>query len=309
VKPKVLLIVGPTAVGKTALSLSLAKEFGGEIISGDSMQVYKGMDIGTAKASPRERAEVPHHLIDIRMPDEPFSVQEFQQLAREKIAEITARGHLPMIVGGTGLYIEAVIHNYDMPHVPENPALRQELAEYAKTHGNLALHEQLKKIDPPLAEKLHPNDVRRIIRGIEVYQATGVPFSQLQRKGDSPYDALWIGLTMPRDLLYERINRRVDQMIEQGLIDEVKQLKEKGYHLEHTSMQAIGYKAVYWYLEGRISLEEAIYQIKRGTRKYAKRQLSWFRRLSEIHWFDVTQPNVFGEIRQLIAGSFCLNRE
>jgi tRNA dimethylallyltransferase len=309
VKQELLVIVGPTAVGKTALSLDLAKTFDGEIISGDSMQVYRDMDIGTAKVSPEEQKEVPHHMIDLIDPDTPFSVQEFQKLARQKIAEISARGRLPMLVGGTGLYIEAVTHDYDLPHVPENPGLRDELRGLAESKGNEYLYRRLSEVDPNAAAKLHPNDLRRIIRALEVYYVTGKPFSSLKGKGTSPYDALWIGLTMPRELLYERINRRVDQMIEDGLVEEVKRLKERGYHLGLTSMQAIGYKEIMSYLNGEMTLDEAVHSIKKGTRKYAKRQLSWFRRLKEIHWFDVTEPQCLGEIRKLVAGKFHLPRE
>ncbi|MBH8598333.1 tRNA (adenosine(37)-N6)-dimethylallyltransferase MiaA [Thermoactinomyces sp. CICC 10523] len=308
-KQELLVIVGPTAVGKTDLSLTLAKMFDGEIISGDSMQVYKGMDIGTAKASPEEQRAAPHHMIDLIDPDVPFSVQEFQKLARQKIAEIHARGHLPMLVGGTGLYIEAVTHDYELPHVPENPDLREELRNLAESKGNEYLHSRLGEVDPDAAAKLHPNDLRRIIRALEVYEVTGKPFSSLKGKGTSPFDALWIGLTMPRELLYERINRRVDQMIEAGLVEEVKRLKERGYHLGLTSMQAIGYKEIISYLNGDITLAEAVDSIKKGTRKYAKRQLSWFRRLKEIHWFDVTEPQCLREIQQLVAGKFHLPRE
>ncbi|MBA4602351.1 tRNA (adenosine(37)-N6)-dimethylallyltransferase MiaA [Thermoactinomyces mirandus] len=308
-KPKLLVIVGPTAVGKTRLSVWLAKRFHGEIISGDSMQVYRGMDIGTAKIMPGEMEEIPHHLIDIRDPDQLFSVQEYQKLAREKIAEITEREQLPMLVGGTGLYIESVVHDYAMPHVKENMELRKELKEMAQREGKEALHRKLEKVDPVQAHKLHPNDVRRIIRALEVYHVTGKPFSELKRKGTSPYDALWIGLTMPRELLYERINRRVDEMIASGLVDEVKQLWNKGYRLHLTSMQAIGYKEIMSYLEGDISFDEAVHLIKLGSRKYAKRQLSWFRRLSEIHWFDITNAESFQEIELLIAGKFHLARE
>jgi tRNA dimethylallyltransferase len=309
VKQELLVIVGPTAVGKTALSLDLAKTFDGEIISGDSMQVYRDMDIGTAKVSLEEQKEVPHHMIDLIDPDTPFSVQEFQKLARQKIAEISARGRLPMLVGGTGLYIEAVTHDYDLPHVPENPGLRDELRSLAESKGNEYLYRRLSEVDPNAAAKLHPNDLRRIIRALEVYYVTGKPFSSLKGKGTSPYDALWIGLTMPRELLYERINRRVDQMIKDGLVEEVKRLKERGYHLGLTSMQAIGYKEIMSYLNGEMTLDEAVHSIKKGTRKYAKRQLSWFRRLKEIHWFDVTEPQCLGEIRKLVAGKFHLPRE
>ncbi len=308
-KPKLLVIVGPTAVGKTRLSVRLAKRFHGEIISGDSMQIYRGMDIGTAKIMPGEMEGIPHHLINIREPDKLFSVQEYQQLAREKIAEITERRRLPMLVGGTGLYIESVVHDYVMPYVKENTALRQELKEMVLREGKEALYQKLKNVDPIQAGKLHPNDTRRVIRALEVYHLTGKPFSELKKKGTSPYNALWIGLNIPRELLYERINQRVDDMIAAGLVDEVKQLWSKGYRLHLTSMQAIGYKEIMNYLEGDISFEEAVQMIKQGSRKYAKRQLSWFRRLSEIYWFDITNAKSFQEIEQLIAGKFHLARE
>jgi tRNA dimethylallyltransferase len=308
-KPPLLVIVGPTASGKTALGIRLAKRFGGEIISGDSMQVYRGMDIGTAKATPEERREIPHHLIDIVDPDVPFSVSEFKRLAREKIEEIHRRGKLPIIVGGTGLYIEAVTHDYLMPHVPENPVLREELRELALREGNEALHLRLREVDPDTADKLHPNDVKRMIRALEVYHGTGQPFSKLAGKGESPYDALWIGLTLRRDLLYDRINRRVDRMIEDGLVEEVKRLVLKGYHRGLTSMQGIGYKEIIRFLEGEISLEEAVHLIKKGTRKYAKRQFSWFRRLPEIHWFDMEDEASFPKIVKLVAGKFHLGGE
>lgn len=307
--PDLLVIIGPTAVGKTALSLRLAEEFRGEIISGDSMQVYRGMDIGTAKASEEERARIPHHLIDIIDPDVPFSVQEFQQLAREKIEEIYRRDHLPMLVGGTGLYVEAVTHGYDLPRVPENTELRQELRRLAEQHGNEALHQRLREADPETAQKLHPNDRKRIIRALEVYHVTGKPFSQMVGKRETPYHLLWIGLTMPRELLYDRINQRVDQMVSRGLVEEVKRLKEKGYHRGLTSMQAIGYKEIMSYLEGEMTLSEAIDLIKKGTRKFAKRQLSWFRRIPEIRWFDVTEEQSFEEIQRLVAGKFPHYRE
>lgn len=304
-----LVIVGPTAVGKTALSLSLAKEFDGEIISGDSMQVYRGMDIGTAKATKQERSQVPHHLIDLIDPDTSFSVQQFKKLARLKINEIICRNRLPILVGGTGLYIEAVIHDYAMPHVPEKPEFRRQMRQIAEVEGGMSLHRRLAEVDPKSAEKLHPNDIKRMIRALEVYHVTGRPFSELKGKGTSPYEALWIGLTMPRERLYQRINKRVDQMVEEGLVDEVRELKEQGYHLGLTSMQAIGYKEIMSYLEGDITRDEAIHLIKRGTRKYAKRQLSWFRRLSEIHWFDVTAEGYMEEIKKLVAGKFNLPRE
>lgn len=267
------------------------------------------MDIGTAKITPEEQNGIPHHLIDIIDPDTPFSVQEYQRLARQKIAEVHSRGHYPMLVGGTGLYIESVIHDYFLPHVKENPTLRQELKAFAEEQGNEALHARLREVDPETANKLHPNDTRRMIRALEVYDVTGIPFSKLKGKGTSPYEACWIGLTMPRGQLYERINQRVDLMLKQGLVEEVKRLKEKGYHHGLTSLQAIGYKEIMGYLSGELTLEEAVHLIKQGTRRYAKRQLSWFRRIKEIHWFDVTKRECFAEIQRLVAGKCHLARE
>lgn len=299
-----LVIVGPTAVGKTALSLSLAREFRGEVISGDSMQVYRHMDIGTAKASREERAAVPHHLIDQVEPDVPFSVEEFQRLAREKIEEIQARGHLPMLVGGTGLYIQAVTHGYRLPGVGEDPGFREKLHQLADREGNEALHRRLQSVDPEGAARLHPNDRRRVIRALEIHRVTGKPLTEVQTQTPPPYRILWIGLTMPRDRLYERVNFRVDQMMAAGLLQEVKALRERGCHRDLVSMQALGYKELMSHLEGEIPLEEAVVQIKKRTRKFAKRQLSWFRRLPEIHWFDVTRENSGKEIRALVAGNF-----
>ncbi|MDN4593845.1 tRNA (adenosine(37)-N6)-dimethylallyltransferase MiaA [Polycladomyces subterraneus] len=303
-KEDLLVIVGPTAVGKTALSLQLAESFRGEIISGDSMQVYRYMDIGTAKATPAERARVPHHMIDIVDPDYPFSVDEFQRMVKEKIREIQSRGNLPMLVGGTGLYVQSVTHGYQLPGVKEDPAFREEMHRLADEQGNEALHRRLAKVDPETASRLHPNDRRRIIRALEVFHAKGVPFSHLQKQEGSLYNTLWIGLTMPREQLYERINRRVDQMMADGLVEEVKRLRALGYRGDLTSMQALGYKEIQQYLDGRWTLEEAVEAIKRGTRKFAKRQLSWFRRLKEIRWFDVTRPGFTEEIHQVVAGKF-----
>ncbi|MBD1372938.1 tRNA (adenosine(37)-N6)-dimethylallyltransferase MiaA [Hazenella sp. IB182357] len=308
-KPKVLVITGPTAVGKTATSMSLAHSLHGEIISGDSMQVYQGMDIGTAKATTVERTQIPHHMIDLVTPDESFSVQDYQQQARACIADITNRGAIPLIVGGTGLYIESVIYEYEMPDVAEHPEIRRRYVAMAEQKGVAYLHQQLFQVDPESAKKLHPNDVRRVIRALEVHEVTGTPFSQLKRKGSSPFDVLWLGLTMPRELLYERINQRVDHMLKRGLIEEVETLKAKGYHLGLTSMQAIGYKEMMWYLNGEISYEEAVRVLKQGTRKYAKRQLSWFRRNNDINWFDMTQPDVWQEIKKLVAGKFNQSEE
>jgi tRNA dimethylallyltransferase len=308
-KLELLIIVGPTGVGKTALSLKLAKEFHGEIISGDSMQVYRGMDIGTAKASKEEQALVPHHLINMLQPDESFSVQQYQTMARQKIMEIHSRHHLPILVGGTGLYIESVVFEYQMAKVAENPAVRQELTQLASKLGNEFLHRRLQQVDPIHAKKLHPNDLRRIIRALEVFQLTGKPLSEQQQRSASPFEALWIGLTMPRIQLYDQINHRVDQMLRLGLEKEVRQLLEAERFEQHTAAQAIGYKEMIQYIKGNISYEEAVHTIKQGSRRYAKRQLSWFRRIPEIHWFDKTDVHSFIEINHLVAGKFPSYRE
>jgi tRNA dimethylallyltransferase len=308
-KPDLLVIIGPTGVGKTELSLQLAKEFHGEIISADSMQVYQGMDIGTAKVSDDEQKIVPHHLIDMITPAESFSVQQYQQIVRKKIDEIQARNHLPMLVGGTGLYIESVVYEYQMANATENPTLRQELEQFAESKGNGQLHQRLQKVDSLAAAKLHPNDRRRIIRALEVYEVTGKTLSEQQSRKESPYHVLWIGLTLPREILYQQINQRVDQMITFGLEQEVRQLLASGFEEHHTAMQAIGYKEMIQYLHGHISIEEAIKDIKQGSRRYAKRQLSWFRRIEEIQWFDKTEADVFIEINHLVAGKFPSYRE
>ncbi|PTM58891.1 tRNA (adenosine(37)-N6)-dimethylallyltransferase MiaA [Desmospora activa] len=299
-----LVIVGPTAVGKTALSLELAQEFRGEILSGDSMQVYRHMDIGTAKATLAERRRVPHHLIDLVEPDFSFSVDEFQRLARQTITAIQSRDHLPMLVGGTGLYIQAVTHGYSLPGVKEDPEFRYSLEQFADDRGNEALHYRLAAVDPEAAQRLHPNDRRRMIRALEIHRATGRPLSEVQQQGDSPYRACWVGLTMPREMLYDRVNQRVDLMMEEGLLEEVAVLRERGVPRDAVSMQALGYKELWMALEGEVNLADAVEMIKQRTRKFAKRQLSWFRRLKEIHWFDCTQKERLQEIRSLVAGNF-----
>lgn len=308
-KPDLLVIVGPTGVGKTALSLKLAKSFQGEIISGDSMQVYQGMDIGTAKASKSEQALVPHHLINLLQPNESFSVQQYQTMARQKIMEIHHRHHLPILVGGTGLYIESVVFEYQMAKAKENQAIRQQLTQLANKYGNEFLHQRLQQVDPVTAKKLHPNDLRRIIRALEVFKLTGQSLSEQQQRSTSPFEVLWIGLTMPRIQLYDQINHRVDQMLHMGLENEVRQLLATEQFEQHTASQAIGYKEMIQYIKGYISFEDAVEAIKQGSRRYAKRQLSWFRRIPEIHWFDKTDVQSFIEINHLVAGKFPSYRE
>lgn len=309
-KEKVLTIIGPTSVGKTALSLRLAVDFQGEIISGDSMQFYKGMDIGTAKATVEERTLIPHHMIDICMPDEFFSVADFQKRTKQLISEINQRDRLPMIVGGTGLYIQSVLYTYEFSQAGEDLAFREKMKQLAKEKGNEVLHAQLAQIDPITAQRLHPNDTKRVIRALEIYHLTGETMSQYQkRSSQSPYDSLIIGLNMERNLLYERINLRVDQMIEKGLIEEVEQLLAKGYDCRYRSMQALGYKELVSYFQGEISKDEAIDLIKKRTRNFAKRQLTWFRKMKDVVWFDLTPgkenpEDLYGRIYRLVAGKF-----
>ncbi|MCZ8513092.1 tRNA (adenosine(37)-N6)-dimethylallyltransferase MiaA [Paenibacillus filicis] len=313
-KPKLLVLVGPTAVGKTKLSLKLAQDLQAEIISGDSMQVYRGMDIGTAKASPEELAAVPHHMIDIHEPDHPFSVAEFQERCIRLIAEIGARGKLPFIVGGTGLYIESVCYDFQFSEGGMDEAFREEQRLYAETHGAEALHGRLREVDPETAERLHPNDQRRIIRALEIAHLTGERLSdQLKvQKKTTPYELCIVGLTMDRDLLYKRIEDRIDLMIEQGLVDEVRGLLDRGYSTDLVSMQGLGYKEIAAYLTGQGTLEEAILLLKRDTRRFAKRQLSWFRRMKDIEWVDVSDLANFSthyeEVRAIIAGKLSPDR-
>ncbi|WHY02558.1 tRNA (adenosine(37)-N6)-dimethylallyltransferase MiaA [Neobacillus sp. DY30] len=288
-KQKLLVIIGPTAVGKTKLSIELAKLYNGEIISGDSMQIYRSMDIGTAKIKPEEMEEIPHHLIDIKEPDESFSVAEFQQLVREKITDIASKGKLPIIVGGTGLYIQSVIYDYQFSEAPADEAFRLQLEERAKEIGNEALHQELTKVDPESASQIHPNNVRRVIRALEIFHCTGKIMSDYQnnQQPDLLYETALIGLTMEREKLYERINMRVDMMIAEGLLDEVSMLHKQGLR-DCQSIQAIGYKEIYDYLDGKVSLEIAVENLKQNSRRYAKRQLTWFRNKMEVKWFDMT---------------------
>lgn len=288
-KRKLVVLIGPTAVGKTKTSIELAKAFNGEIISGDSMQIYKRMDIGTAKITTTEMEGIPHYLIDIREPEEPFSAAEFQELARERIEDIAGRGKLPMIVGGTGLYIQSVLYDYHFSEAATDNSFREIMENRAEQFGNQYLHDQLLEIDPQSAKRIHPNNIRRVIRALEVFHCTGKTMTELQseQQAEARYDAAIIGLTMEREKLYERINKRVDIMIQMGLLDEVKQLFQEGL-INCQSIQAIGYKELYDYLYGRISFAEAVENLKQNSRRYAKRQLTWFRNKMDVKWFDMT---------------------
>ena len=296
-----IVIVGPTAVGKTRLSLRLAQEFDGEIISADSRQVYRGMDIGTAKPTPEERRHVPHHLIDIITPDETFTLAQYQELACQAIDDVLARGKVPFLVGGTGQYVRAVVEGWGIPRVPPNEELRAELYRQAEREGPWALHDRLREVDPAAAGRIDPTNVRRVVRALEVYLETGRPISELQRKKPPPYRILQIGLTMERQELYRRIDERVDRMIEAGLVEEVRELVEQGYGYELPAMSGLGYQQIGMYLRGLVSLEEAIQLIKRHTRRFVRHQYNWFRLDdTSIHWFDVLR-DPYGEIRELVA--------
>ncbi len=312
---KLIVLAGPTAVGKTAISLEIAKQHRCEIISGDSMQVYRGMDIGTAKVSATERAQVPHHLIDLCEPDEPFSVSDFQRHAREAIADVHNRGATPLLVGGTGLYVQSVCYNYTFTEGGQDPVFRQEMQAYGEQHGLIALHEKLRELDPVTADRLHPNDQRRVIRAMEILHLTGQRMSDqlAEQTRTSPYELKLIGLTMDRELLYARIEKRIDQMLEQGLIEEVQRLLDQGCDESMTSMQGLGYKEIAAYLRGQCTRGEAVELLKRDTRRFAKRQLSWFRQMKEMHWVDMTDPSKISEqlriINDIIAGNIMFNPE
>ncbi|ANE47885.1 tRNA delta(2)-isopentenylpyrophosphate transferase [Paenibacillus swuensis] len=296
-KPKLLVLLGPTAIGKTRLSIELAKRFGCEIISGDSMQVYRGMDIGTAKIRPEEMEGVPHHMIDIHEPDYPFSVAEFQDESRRLIQEISDRDKLPFIVGGTGLYIESLCYSFEFSESGSDEAFREEKYRYAEIHGAEALHLQLQASDPVTAERLHPNDLRRVVRALEIVHLTGMKLSDqlLGQKKETPYELCIVGLTMERDLLYKRIEERIDEMLALGLVEEVQRVIEAGCPRDAISIKALGYKEMLGYLDGEYTMERAEYLLKRNTRRFAKRQLSWFRHMKDIQWIDVTETSNFYE--------------
>ncbi|MDM5207374.1 tRNA (adenosine(37)-N6)-dimethylallyltransferase MiaA [Cytobacillus kochii] len=289
-KEKIIILIGPTAVGKTKTSIELAKKYNGEIISGDSMQIYKGMDIGTAKITKEETEGISHHLIDIKEPDESFSTAEFQTIVREKITEISSKGKLPIIVGGTGLYIQSVLFDYQFSNAPSDDDFRYRLEERAKVEGNVCIHKELQVVDPVSAGKIHPNNIRRVIRALEVYHCTGKTMTEWQSKQEleSVYNAAVIGLTMDRDLLYKRINQRIDMMMDNGLLEEVRGFCDKGLQ-NCQSMQAIGYKEFYPYFDGLITLDEAVDQLKQNSRRYAKRQLTWFRNKLDVSWIDMSE--------------------
>lgn len=287
-KKPLVILTGPTAVGKTELSLLLAKSINGEIISADSMQVYRYMDIGTAKIKPEEREQIPHYLIDVLDPKEDFNVVLFQHMAKTAIEEIYAKGKIPIIVGGTGFYIQALLYDISFEQT-EVSAYRKELTAYYEENGAHALHERLREIDSVSYKEIHENNVKRVIRALEFYQETGYPISKHnaeQQEKQSPYNFEYFVLNSDRALLYQRIEQRIDLMLEEGLIAEVQNLLHYGCTPDMISMQGLGYKEIIPYLKGECSLEDAIYILKRDTRHFAKRQLTWFRREKEVTWID-----------------------
>ena len=297
-----LVIVGPTAAGKTALSIELAEALGGEIVSADSRQIYRGMDIGTAKATAAERARVPHHLLDIVNPDQVLTLAEYQALAYRTIDEIAAAGRLPMLVGGTGQYVAAVLQGWRIPEVAPQEALRRELEAVVAEAGPQALHEQLAHLDAVAASRIDYRNVRRVIRALEVCLTTGRPISELQRKEPPPYRAVQIGVTRSRPALYERIDRRVDVMLEAGLVAEVAALLDAGYGWELPAMTGLGYRQIGQYLRGEVTLDEAAALIMKGTRRFVQQQYNWFRANDPaIHWID-PQDTPADRVREWVEG-------
>lgn len=299
----IVIIAGPTASGKTAAAVELAKRINGEVVSADSMQIYKFMNIGSAKPTPEEMGGIPHYMIDIIYPFQDFSVALYRKLAGEVIDNIISRGKVPIVAGGTGLYINSLTYPMDFTQTAEDKDYRNYLCQLANEKGNEYLHSLLKDIDPESYERLFPNDRKRVIRALEVYKHTGKTISQYQAESKNKpieYNIAYIGLTMDRQKLYDRINLRVDKMFEQGLVDEVKSLYNMGYNTDMPSMQAIGYKELFDYFNSLCTLQEAKDNIKQNSRRYAKRQLTWFRRDERIHWVEIDKYNSLDEIMENI---------
>lgn len=293
-KTKLICIGGPTAVGKTALSIELAKHFQGQVINGDAMQVYQGLDIGTAKATLDERQGIPHHLLDIRPVDQPYTVVDFKRDAESAVGEIEADQDLPVLVGGTGLYLESFLFDLSLGgQVEPRPDFRRQMEDFAASHGNQALHQKLVDLDPQAAEKIHPNNVKRVIRALEVGIFSEQLFSQAKETHDnhhSPYDYYFIGLYCDRQRLYDRINHRVDLMVDQGLLQEAQWLLDQDLDPKSQSLQSIGYKEVFPYLRGEEDLESSLNRLKRNSRRYAKRQLTWLKnRMDQVHWYNLVE--------------------
>lgn len=288
-KKPLIILTGPTAVGKTKLSIELAKAVNGQMISADSMQVYRHMDIGTAKIHPEEMQDIPHYLIDVLDPWESFDVVRFQTMAKEALEKIYTAGAIPIVVGGTGFYIQALLYNIDFDENDSETGYRSELQSFADRHGVEALHDRLRQVDEKSADMIHPNNIKRVIRALEFYHQTGTRISEhneTQRQKESPYRFVYFVLDDERERIYRRIDQRIDQMLDQGLVAEVKQLRDMGCTRDMVSMQGLGYKEILAYLDGECTLEEAVYILKRDTRHFAKRQLTWFRREHEVRWIE-----------------------
>lgn len=307
-KRPLIILTGPTAVGKTKASISLAKAVGGEIISADSMQVYRKMDIGSAKITKEEMEKVTHYLIDVLDPSEEFNVARFQEMAKNALEQIYANEHIPIVVGGTGFYIQALLYDINFAEGKEDSSIRIELENYAAKYGAEKLHEMLEEIDAKSAKSIHVNNVKRVIRAIEYYRQTGKPISEHnenERQKESPYNYAYFVLNDDRQNLYDRIEKRIDLMVKDGLIEEVTALKEEGYTKDMVSMQGLGYKEILDYLNGDITLEEAIYILKRDTRHFAKRQLTWFRRERDVIWipkneFDYDENKILEKMIEIL---------
>ena len=312
VKKPLVVLTGPTAVGKTKASIGLAKAIGGEIISADSMQIYKHMDIGSAKIRPWEMEGIKHYLVDELEPWEEFHVVRFQQMAKSAIDQIYANQHIPIVVGGTGFYIQALLYDIDFTENDGDDTYRRELEEEARTRGGRTLHDRLRQVDPEAADQIHANNVKRVIRALEYYRQTGQRISEhneRERQRESPYRFIYFVLNDDRAKLYEQIDRRVDQMMEEGLVDEVKALQEMGCTREMVAMQGLGYKEILAYLNGETELDEAVYTLKRDTRHFAKRQVTWFKREREVTWinkgdYDYQEEAILAEMLKHIRERF-----
>ena len=309
-KKPLIVLTGPTAVGKTKLSIALAKAVGGEIISADSMQVYKYMDIGSAKIRKEEMEGVPHYLVDVLDPAEEFHIVKFQQMAKEAMEQIYAKGHIPILVGGTGFYIQAMVRDIDFTENEENTEVRAKWEQYAARYGAQALHEELAKIDPKSAESIPAGNVKRVVRALEFYELSGKRISEHneeQKAKGSPYSFAYFVLNDHRDRLYDRIEKRIDEMLKEGLVEEVQGLKDRGFNKQMVSMQGLGYKEILDYLDGNLTLEEAVYILKRDTRHFAKRQLTWFRREPEVSWIHKYEYDYDDE--KILDAMLCILRE
>ena len=301
-----IAVVGATSVGKTGAAIRLARDLGGEVVSADSRYLYRGMNIGTATPSQTEMAGVPHHLIDILDPTDSYSLALYQRDAYAAIADILARGRVPILAGGTPLYVNAVLHGWRIPEVPPDPEWRAAMEERARHEGDAVLHRELAAVDPAAAARIPPANVRRVIRALEIYRATGEPMTALEGREPAPFRALVAGLQLPREELYRRIDARVDEQIAMGLVDEVRGLLAAGVPADAPAMSSLGYPEIVAYLQGRLPLDEAIAQIKFHTHRYARHQLTWLRRMRDVHWFDPREPDWY--LRLVALGRRFLTR-